>query len=110
MKEMKWKIGDKAIVEINASFKSLVVWGIPPEPDEEKDKFFGVVAIDDIYDEFGNLLFQPGQSFNAHYSEIKKPEEYSPMHIDTKFCWCEPELDFADIETGNQLWIHRETH
>ena len=107
---MKWEMGDKVIIENNGVVAAVVIWGIAPEPLEESDKYFGVVAADDIYDEFGNILFQAGQSFNAHYSEMKKPEEYAPIHINTKFCWCSPELDFEDPETENQVWIHRETH
>ena len=22
-------------------------------------------------------------------------------------CWCEPELDYEDPDTGNQVWVHR---
>lgn len=29
-------------------------------------------------------------------------------HIDSPDCWCEPELDYEDPETGNRLWIHKE--
>jgi len=107
---MKWKFGDKAIIEVNGIVCSLILWGIPPEPLDEKAKYFGVVAVDDIYDEFDDLRFQPGQSFNAHYSEIKNPEEYMPEHINTRNCWCNPELDYEDPETGNQVWVHRELH
>lgn len=106
---MKWKIGDKAIIDVDGSVGSLVLWGIPLEPDKESEKYFGVVSVDDIYDEFENLIKQSGESFNAHYSEIKKPEEYAPRHINTKFCWCEPELDYEDPETANQVWVHRDT-
>jgi len=109
MKEPKWKIGDKAIIEIEGGvIGSLVIWGIPPEPEHETDKYFGVVVVDDFCDEFGEIMWQNGESFNAHYSEIKKPEEYMPEHINTKFCWCEPELNFEDPETDSQVWVHRE--
>jgi len=104
----KWKIGDKVIIDIDGIVASLVLWGIPPEPEDETDKYFGVVAVQDIEDEFGNLLHQPGDSFNAHYSEIKKPEEYIPEHILTEFCWCEPELEYEDHENGNQVLVHNE--
>ena len=79
-----------------------------PEPEDETDKYFGVVVVDDFCDEFGEIMWQNGESFNAHYSEIKKPEEYMPEHINTKFCWCEPELNFEDPETDSQVWVHRE--
>ena len=105
----KWNIGDKAVLDIDGRIAgSLIVWGIAPEPSCEKDKYFGVVAVGDIYDEFDNLLFQPGESFNASYNEIKKPEEYSPKHINTHHCWCDPELDYEDPEILNQVWVHRE--
>jgi hypothetical protein len=29
-------------------------------------------------------------------------------HIESERCWCEPELEFEDPETSNQVWIHRE--
>lgn len=25
-------------------------------------------------------------------------------------CWCEPELDSVDPDTGAKVWVHRETH
>jgi hypothetical protein len=31
-------------------------------------------------------------------------------HKNSKDCWCEPELDYEDPETGAQVWVHREIH
>ncbi len=31
-------------------------------------------------------------------------------HEDSEECWCEPELEYEDPETGVQVWVHRETH
>ncbi len=31
-------------------------------------------------------------------------------HIDDESCWCEPELNYEDPNSGNQVWVHRETH
>jgi len=28
-------------------------------------------------------------------------------HVDNENCWCEPELDYEDPDTGNQVWVHR---
>ena len=33
-----------------------------------------------------------------------------PEHIESEECWCEPELEYEDPETGNQVWVHREVH
>lgn len=32
-----------------------------------------------------------------------------PDHLDSKDCWCRPELEY-ESETGNQVWVHREVH
>jgi len=29
-------------------------------------------------------------------------------HVDSENCWCEPELNYEDPETGNRLWVHRD--
>ena len=34
----------------------------------------------------------------------------SLRHVDSPDCWCEPELDYEDPETGAQVWVHREVH
>ena len=37
--------------------------------------------------------------------------EYELKHIfDSGNCWCDPELEYEDPETGNQVWVHREVH
>ena len=32
----------------------------------------------------------------------------TPEHITSPDCWCEPELDYVDPETGNEVWVHRD--
>ena len=29
-------------------------------------------------------------------------------HISSPDCWCEPELDYKDPDTGAEVWVHRE--
>lgn len=29
-------------------------------------------------------------------------------HIDSPECWCQPELDYKDPYSGNEVWVHRE--
>lgn len=83
---MKWHVGDKAYLMVDETSipmwmnkrnkpALLVVWGIPPEPEDEADKHFGVVTTEDIYNAVGRLIFQAGDSFNAHFDEIEKPKE-----------------------------------
>jgi hypothetical protein len=39
--------------------------------------------------------------------DILTPESY-PEHVtDGSPCWCNPELNYRDPETGAELWIHR---
>jgi hypothetical protein len=28
-------------------------------------------------------------------------------HADHPECWCEPQLEYRDPETGNEVWVHR---
>lgn len=28
-------------------------------------------------------------------------------HISSPDCWCEPELDYKDPDTGAEVWVHR---
>jgi hypothetical protein len=30
-----------------------------------------------------------------------------PEHIDSETCWCEPELNYTDPETGVSVYVHR---
>ena len=40
------------------------------------------------------------------YKDVKaKPKE--PEHIDSETCWCEPELDYTDPDTGVSVYVHR---
>ncbi len=32
-----------------------------------------------------------------------------PEHIDSENCWCEPELDYTDPDTGVSVYVHRRT-
>jgi len=31
-------------------------------------------------------------------------------HHPSKWCWCEPELEYVNPENGNEVWVHRESH
>lgn len=37
-----------------------------------------------------------------------KNMEFYPKHVDSRYCWCEPELFYTDKETGNEVWVHKE--
>jgi hypothetical protein len=39
-----------------------------------------------------------------------EPWYFYPDHLNSSDCWCEPELEYEDAETGNQVWVHREVH
>jgi len=32
-----------------------------------------------------------------------------PEHIDSETCWCKPELDYTDPDTGVSVYVHRRT-
>lgn len=34
--------------------------------------------------------------------------KYRLKHEKSPDCWCQPELEYEDPETGNQVWVHRE--
>jgi len=36
-----------------------------------------------------------------------KPKE--PEHISSETCWCKPELDYTDPDTGVSVYVHRRT-
>lgn len=42
-------------------------------------------------------------------SRIKwsQEEQQWPEHISSPDCWCEPELEYKDPETGAEVWVHR---
>lgn len=42
--------------------------------------------------------------------EWEKKNKPKLEHIASPDCWCEPELDYVDPETGNEVWVHREIH
>ena len=31
-------------------------------------------------------------------------------HVESEDCWCEPELNYEDPDSGARLWVHREIH
>lgn len=35
--------------------------------------------------------------------QVDRPRE----HISSPDCWCEPELDYKDPDTGAEVWVHR---
>lgn len=34
-------------------------------------------------------------------------EQQEPEHISSPDCWCGPELDYKDPDTGAEVWVHR---
>lgn len=41
-------------------------------------------------------------------TDVQQEMEQEPEHItDGRPCWCEPELDYKDPETGAEVWVHR---
>jgi len=28
------------------------------------------------------------------------------IHFTSKYCWCDPTLDYIDPKTGNEVWVH----
>lgn len=42
----------------------------------------------------------------AAHADMKPARE----HIAAKECWCEPQLDYVNPETGQQVWVHNEVH
>lgn len=42
--------------------------------------------------------------------EWEKRKRKKLEHIPDPTCWCEPELEYEDPETGDQVWVHREIH
>jgi len=47
------------------------------------------------------------------YPDVEKsysddPWLYYPEHINSKHCWCEPELVYEDPDNGNQVMVHRD--
>jgi len=39
----------------------------------------------------------------------KKAKPKEPEHIDSETCWCKPELDYTDPDTGVSVYVHRRT-
>lgn len=35
-------------------------------------------------------------------------EQQGLEHISSPDCWCHPELDYKDPETGAEVWVHKE--
>jgi hypothetical protein len=43
--------------------------------------------------------------------ELGKSEAHAhraPEHVASPDCWCSPELDYVDPETGNAVYVHRD--
>ena len=36
--------------------------------------------------------------------------KWESAHYDSSECWCDPELEYEDPDTGAQVWVHREIH
>lgn len=39
---------------------------------------------------------------------LQVAEQRGPEHISSPECWCHPELDYKDPETGAEVWVHKE--
>lgn len=104
--KVKWSIGDRAIVEDDNICCSAIIWGVSTEPQRETEKHFGIVLVEDVRDESDNILFGQGDTLNVEFSMLKKPMEYYPNHIATRFCWCCPVLNYEDKATDVQVWEH----
>lgn len=47
--------------------------------------------------------------YAAHMAdEYMKRKEKLREHISSRWCWCEPYLDYVDPDNGNEVWVHRE--
>ena len=58
------------------------------------------------------LLVQPGllKELGLTVKDVVKMiEEHTREHIDSENCWCEPELDYTDPDTGVSVYVHRRT-
>jgi hypothetical protein len=56
------------------------------------------------------LLVQPGllKELGLTVKDVVKMiEEHTREHIDSENCWCEPELDYTDPDTGVSVYVHR---
>lgn len=46
---------------------------------------------------------QPDTTTSKESLQVDRPRE----HISSPDCWCEPELDYKDPDTGAEVWVHR---
>ncbi len=56
------------------------------------------------------LLIQPGllKELGLTVKDVVKMiEEHTREHIDSETCWCKPELDYTDPDTGVSVYVHR---
>jgi hypothetical protein len=56
------------------------------------------------------LLVQPGllKELGLTVKDVVKMiEEHTREHIDSETCWCKPELDYTDPDTGVSVYVHR---
>ena len=42
-----------------------------------------------------------------YHEDLQVEEQQGPEHISSPDCWCEPELDYKDPDTGAEVWVHR---
>jgi hypothetical protein len=64
------------------------------------------------YQEISNLPSSVGwDETHARQLQLYKLEAIKhDIHIDTQYCWCEPELNYQNPTTGAQVWVHRKKH
>jgi len=46
-------------------------------------------------------------SHNYYHFAANQIAEMSRVHLSSGKCWCKPELNYKDPETGAEVWIHR---
>jgi hypothetical protein len=73
------------------------------------------VELNDLIATLGAALEQPVPEYTVQ-TEYRDPScvgafnRAKPEHItDGSPCWCDPELNYVDPETGAKVWVHKET-
>ena len=47
---------------------------------------------------------------DIRYSASMVTWDCERLHYNSSECWCDPELESWDPDTGAQVWVHREIH
>ena len=64
---------------------------------------------DDMYKIWrdSRLKFIADNPATAKALDLKAPSPTSDEHIASEHCWCRPELDYVDPESGACVYVHR---